>query len=120
MKIKNIQILLANQAIEELIKLKLPLKVMTNYKLAQISSLIRNQSSIVEATKDQLIVKHGENGTMTPSSKNFPAFFLEWKEISDMEIDLDVPERIKLEELSGDNINIPINLLRDLLPFIYR
>lgn len=117
MKLKNIQIVIADKALESLIALKLPLKVKTNYKLAQISISIRSQASVIELTKSQLLEKHGITGTLTQEDPKALAFFKEWREMADIEVDVEA-EKIKLEELDVDGANIPIELLRDLNPFI--
>ena len=109
--------MMADKAIEALIALKLPLKVKTNYKISQISLAIRKQSSIMEMTKSQLIDKHGVNGEVNPSMPSFPNFIKDWKEIADLETEVEA-EKINLSELDIDGVNIPIEIFRDLNPFI--
>ena len=109
--------MLVDKAIEALIALKLPLKVKTNYKISQISLAIRSQASVIEMTKSQLIDKHGVNGVVDPNMPGFPSFMKEWKEVADIEIEVEV-DKIKLEELDIDGVNIPIEIFRDLNPFI--
>jgi hypothetical protein len=117
MKLKNIQIVIADKAIEALIALKLPLKVRTNYKLAQISISIRSQASIIEMTKAQLLSKHDITEKVKPEDPKALPFFKEWREMADIEVEVET-EKIKLEELDVDGANIPIEILRDLNPFI--
>lgn len=122
MQIKNIQTLMAERAIEALISLKLPLKVKTNYKIAKISLAIRSQASVLQLTKSQLVDKYGENGSIDPNMPNFKQFFAEWKEIGDTSFDIDV-DKLSFEELdikdnNGNDVFIPIDILRDLEPFI--
>lgn len=109
--------MLADKALEALIALKLPLKVKTNYKLSQISLSIRSQSSVIEMTKAQLLDKHGKDGRIDPNSPNFQAFFKEWREVADFEIEIEA-EKIKIDELDVEGAVIPIDVLRDLNPFI--
>ena len=87
MKLKNIQIVIADKALESLIALKLPLKVKTNYKLAQISISIRSQASVIELTKSQLLEKHGITSTLTQEDPKALAFFKEWREMADIEVE---------------------------------
>lgn len=118
MKIKNIFIMKADKAIDDLIALNLPLNVKTNYKLAQISIAVRSQSSIIQMTKDQLLKKHFSDGKIDENSPNFHLFFNEWKEVADIESEIDA-DKIKLDELDvKTDIIVPINILRDLNSFI--
>jgi hypothetical protein len=118
MKIKNIQILLANKALDALIQLNLPLGVKTNYKLAKMSLAIRSEASVLENTQKQILAKYSTPDVpFGPSDPNFDKFFREWKEIADMDVEL-AADKIKLEELDIKDAVISIEILRDLDPFI--
>jgi hypothetical protein len=118
MKIKNIQIMKAEKALEGLISLKLPLKVKTNYKLSKISIAIRNESSALEVTKNQILAKYLKEGeTFSAEHPNFQVFFREWREVAEMETEVNI-DKIKLEEIDIEGVTIPIDILRDLDPFI--
>jgi hypothetical protein len=108
----------ADKAIEDLIALNLPLNVKTNYKLSQISLAVRSQASIIQMTKDQILKKYFTDGVLDDKSPNFILFFNEWKEVADIETNIDV-DKIKIDELDvKSDIIIPINILRDLNSFI--
>jgi hypothetical protein len=69
-------------------------------------------------TKDQIVAKYFKDNVIDEKAPTFPLFFKEWKEVVDIETEID-SEKIKLDELDvKTDIIVPINVLRDLSSFI--
>lgn len=101
MKIKLSQIINSKEALEELIKKELPIKI--SYRIQKVIRVIEPEYSSYDSVRHKLIVeKYGEenpkdSGSWKVKDENTSVFYKELEELLSEEIDIDVL-KIKLPD----------------------
>jgi len=72
-----------------------PLPILLRIKLKKFLKDIENHLNIIGEAKDELIAKHSEgNNKIVPDSKNWESFVLEYNELAEGTLSIDIEEKI--------------------------
>jgi hypothetical protein len=117
MKVSNGDIFNAREALQTLIKERLPVKV--SYRLARLAKKVSDQLTIIEEVRTNLVKQYGEtdeNGNLSikPGAKNMAPFLTDFNELMGQEVEIDA-DIIKLPE---DGLTIEPSVLLALDKFI--
>ena len=118
MKVTNGDVFNAREALQSLMKERLPVKI--SYRLAKLARKVNDQLTIIEEVRQGLVKQYGEpdekgeNISIKPGSKNMAPFLTDLNELmgQDVEIDSDI---IKLPE---DGLTMEPSVLLALDKFI--
>jgi flagellar biosynthesis component FlhA len=118
MKVSNGDIFNAREALQTLMKERLPVKV--SYRLAKLAKKVNDQLAIIEEVRQGLVKQYGEpdekgeNIQILAGSKNMAPFLTDLNELMGQEVDID-SEIIKLPE---EGLTIEPSVLLALDKFI--
>ena len=102
---------LRQMALMGLLTQQMPAKAL--YRLRKIYRQSENELKEFVDLKNELILKHGKDGSMTPSMESWPAFVAEYNPIVEMDIELDLTLLETIENF-GENVTLDVQQL-DLL-----
>jgi len=118
MKVTNGDIFNAREALQTLMKERLPVKV--SYWLARLARKLNDQLTIIEEVRQGLVKQYGEpdekgeNIQIQPGSKNMGPFLADLNELMGQEVELDSD----IIKLPGDGFSIEPSVLLALDKFI--
>jgi len=100
MKLKNLDIFQAREPLQQLMGVKLPVRV--SFQVATLASKLNDKLKVIEEVRNGLVNSYGEKDehgrvSVKEGSDNFPKFASEFNELMEQEVELSF-EKVKLPE----------------------